>query len=432
MYEIYDAKLNYYLDTNNIYKIKKYRKKITQKSECNMDEYNNKEKIIYGGSKNDLYGSKKIIDEKDNNIYLNNDKFTDNKCYIDENDEIFFGSGGSNAIVVITKDKRVYKFFTIYYSKNETKKNINRNIKNELKKSKNEINIYKLLTKNIINKNISKHYVKMINSNICMNGRELFKDCPSYLDFLENSSKNKICEEKMYNFPIRDINDKYNVIEIEHCDYSCSSFLHDISKLSTIEMKKYLDVFLFQIIYTILSTKKIYPYFSHNDLFIRNILGKKENDNGNYYTYIFNKKKYFIPQKLFFPKINDFGLTNLNKKYHDVNLFNSSTKDIYNLIYDIYDGSNLGGKSLMSLCEQDEYKNKFIKSYFSNFFNVDIIDHYKSNSNVHMNWDWNNILDEEFSKKIEIKEPLYLMENYFYDIFCKNNENIEIFSNEIL
>ena len=30
-----------------------------------MDEYNNKEKIIYGGSKNDLYGSKKIIDEKE-------------------------------------------------------------------------------------------------------------------------------------------------------------------------------------------------------------------------------------------------------------------------------------------------------------------------------------------------------------------------------
>ena len=122
-------------------------------------------------------------------------------------------------------------------------------------------------------------------------------------------------------------------------------------------------------------------------------------------------------------------MTNLNKKYNDVKLFKSSVKDIYNLIYDIYDGSNLGGTSLMFLCEQDEFKKKFLKSYFSTFFNIDIIDNYKKNSNSHMNWDWNNILDDDFAKKIEIKKPLFLMENYFFNIFCKHNENIEIFSN---
>ena len=43
------------------------------------------------------------------------------------------------------------------------------------------------------------------------------------------------------------------MLEIEHCDYSCSFFLEDISKVSTIEMKKYLDIFLFQIICTLLN-----------------------------------------------------------------------------------------------------------------------------------------------------------------------------------
>jgi hypothetical protein len=37
-----------------------------------------------------------------------------NKCYIDDTDKVIFGNGGSSAIIVITKDKRVYKIFTLY------------------------------------------------------------------------------------------------------------------------------------------------------------------------------------------------------------------------------------------------------------------------------------------------------------------------------
>ena len=122
------------------------------------------------------------------------------------------------------------------------------------------------------------------------------------------------------------------VLEIEYCNYSCKDFLIDISKLSEIEMEKYLDIFFFQIIYTIVSIQKIYPYFTHNDLFIRNILGLREKDNGNYYTYTFNDKNYYINQKLFYPKINDFGKTNLNEKYKKVKLYKSQYKDIYNLL----------------------------------------------------------------------------------------------------
>ena len=36
------------------------------------------------------------------------------KCSIDDTDKVLFGDGGSSAIVVITKDKKVYKIFTLY------------------------------------------------------------------------------------------------------------------------------------------------------------------------------------------------------------------------------------------------------------------------------------------------------------------------------
>ena len=35
------------------------------------------------------------------------------KCSIDDTDKILFGDGGSTSIIAITKDKRVYKIFTL-------------------------------------------------------------------------------------------------------------------------------------------------------------------------------------------------------------------------------------------------------------------------------------------------------------------------------
>ena len=86
---------------------------------------------------------------------------------------------------------------------------------------------------------------------------------------------------------------------MEYCDYSCADFINDVSQMSILEMQKCLDIFFFQIIYTILSTQKIYPYFVHGDLFMRNILGLRETDNNNYYTYKFDKNTYYVPKKCF-------------------------------------------------------------------------------------------------------------------------------------
>lgn len=375
----------------------------------------------------------KYIKYKDNYLELKNIDINVNlvggakikKCSINDTDKVLFGDGGSSAIIVITKSKKVYKIFTLYNFTPDIQ--LKKQIKDQNTKVTNEIEIYKSLTKNIIDKNISHHIVKYINSNNCNNAKLLFKNCPkSYVDFMKLAAdqKTKMCDILFRGYPYRELNDSYKVIEIEYCDYSCADFIKDVGKLPEIEMEKYLDIFFFQIIHTILSIQKIFPYFTHNDLFMRNILGKREKDNNNYYIYKFNEKIYYVPQKIFYPKINDFGMTNLNNEYKDIKLYKSEYKDLYNIIYDVYDGGNLGSVSLSELCKDDPDKLKFLKSYFSNYFNVDVIDEYKMKSKKEMDWNWNNILDNEFLKSIEIKKPLELLNGYFYNIFGKINKNI--------
>ena len=117
-------------------------------------------------------------------------------------------------------------------------------------------------------------------------------------------------------------------------------------------------------------------------------------------------------------------MTNLNNEFKNFKLYKSEYKDIYNIIFDVYNGGNLGSTSLSELCKDDPDKIKFIRRYFSNYFNVDVIDEYKKNSEQEMNWNWSNILDDEFVKSIEMTKPSDLLNKYFYDIFNKINEQI--------
>ena len=153
------------------------------------------------------------------------------KCTINNTDKVLFGDGGSSAIVVITKDKRVYKIFTLY---NFTpaieldKKIKDKKIKDNNIEVENEIKIYELLTKNIINKDISNHIVKYIDSNNCKNAKSIFSKCPkSYVEFmrLAEDQKTKMCQQYFRNHPNKKVNDEYKVVEIEHCDYSCADFI---------------------------------------------------------------------------------------------------------------------------------------------------------------------------------------------------------------
>ncbi len=117
------------------------------------------------------------------------------KCSIDNTDKVLFGNGGSSAIIVITKDKRVYKIFTLYNFTPDIE--LDKQIKDNNIRVENEIKIYELLTKNIINKNISNHIVKYIDSNNCNNSKSLFKKCPkSYVEFMKlaGDQKTKMCQ----------------------------------------------------------------------------------------------------------------------------------------------------------------------------------------------------------------------------------------------
>ena len=379
-----------------------------------------KYKIKYLALQNTLTNSENKIKYLDLKNMIGGKK-QQKKCSIDDTDKILIGDGGSSAIIVITNNKKVYKIFTLYNFILDIE--LDKQIKDLNNKVDNEIKIYELLTKNII----SNHIVKYINSYNCTNAKSLFKKCPkSYVEFMKlaEDKKTKMCIEFFRRYPSRKINNKYKVIEIEHCDYSCADFMRDVSKLPEIDMEKYLDIFFFQIIHTILTIQQEFPYFTHNDLFMRNILGTREKDNGNYYTYKFNNKLYHVPQKKFFPKINDFGISNLNNEYKDVKLYKSEYKDIYNIMFDVYNGGNLGSTSLTELCKDNPDKLKFLKLYFSNFFNVDVIDMYKTDSKKQIDRDWDNILDDEYLKSIEMKKPSELLDKYFYDIFSKINEKV--------
>ncbi len=360
-------------------------------------------------------------------------------CKINKTDKIIKGDGGSTAFIIITLDHRVFKIFPLYFKEQMrgSDKDHNKFINQEHKKFKTEILINDKLTKHIVERGISDHYVKMISNHKCANANELFKDCPPYIDWIKMNQEEKmnfrICEKFMEGTPYKRIDKDYQVIEIEYCDYSCKEFIRDCVLMSFDQLEIRLDIFFFQILYTLLSTQKIYPCFMHNDLFMRNILGSREKDTGRSYTYNYTDNQtnytYMIPQKMFFPKINDFGMTNLDNKIKNTqkNMCHSVYKDFYNILYDVYDGGNLGANSLMNLCKDDDKKAQ-IRRYFSTFFNVDNIYELKKKSEENMSWDWDNIIDDKFRNYVGFIEPLKLMTTYFYDIFAPQEKNIDTFN----
>jgi len=209
------------------------------------------------------------------------------KCEIDTTDKIVKGEGGSTAFIIITKDHRVFKTFPLFFRENMkgTNRDHKISVKKEHTKFQTEIRIYEKLTKHLVNTGISGHYVKMISNHICGNAKDLFKNCPKYIEWLKMTVDEKknhpTCDTLMRGAPYKRFDKEFEVIEIEYCNYSCKEFIKDCSLMSFDQLEIRLDIFFFQILYTLLSTQKVYPCFMHNDLFMRNILGTKEKDTGS-------------------------------------------------------------------------------------------------------------------------------------------------------
>ena len=347
------------------------------------------------------------------------------KCTIDENDKVFYGSGGSRAIIVI-KDKKAYKLFPIYIRTNDTSNKSIEHIKIQNDEINREINISLELTKNVN----TQHVVKYIQSDKCFNANDLFVKCPDYITYLNSTNNDKSCDMLYYNHPYNKIANEFMSYEMEYCNFSLKDYLEELCYLDMYQVTKCLDILFFQIIYTLKKINAIYPQFCHNDLYIRNILGNHDYNNNSHYKYQLLDKTFYVPIKFFNPKINDFGDANLNETYQNVKLFDEGiSKDMFNIMYDIYNGACLGGKSLTKLFNDNnlQYKIPMLKKYFNNFFNTNKIDTMIEKNKSSMHWNWNNILDPKFREYIEWSNEIdAIIHYYFYPKFNKISEIIDL------
>lgn len=362
------------------------------------------------------------------------------KCSLDKSDKVFYGSGGSSAIIVITKNKKVYKLIPITYYLDTDSEEQKETLERNKKRARNEIGIITTLTNKIVDTNISPHFVRIIGGSVCTNPQNLFKDCGNYMAFLKSKKKSQKCINYYGSFPISKLYDKYSSFELEYCPIDCGTFLSEmIDKNTFTEIKNKLDKLFFQICFTLCVTKKVFPKFIHYDLFMRNVLGNVIKNSNMFYEYTYNNQIYHVPVVGFFPKINDFGLANLNEQYHDRGLNATESPDFFNFVYDVYDGSGLGSTSLVTLIYmriRDKKQRKkyfdFIKKYFSAYFDTSALDKLILYGKQQIDWNWNITSSNEFRKAIKLKNPEELLNGYFKDIFkpYEQNKILERFGNK--
>lgn len=343
-------------------------------------------------------------------------------CKIPNKSKLVFGSGGSKTIIAITPEKQVYKYFPILLYLFD-----GQNMVQELKnKFKYELYLLKKLTK--YTKNKTPHIVNLYNIYYCNEiPKTFFKHCDKYIDYLlSKKPPSKECNYLYNGYPIT-LNKGMYIGELEFCSSGLNDEIKKIIKKPIHIIEEFLDRIIFQIVFTLEIIKKKYPYFIHGDLFIRNILCQTNNQSNKYYRYYLNNTNYDIPVTGVIVKLNDFGQAFLDKetlrKYNqNLQLRYSPYQDIFNILYDLYNGGNLGGSSLMSLTK-NETKIKFIKKYFSNFMNVKIIDKIiKNNKKEHLDGDWSNAFDTNFIKLIDLSNSSQILE-YMKNIYKYNEEH---------
>lgn len=372
-------------------------------------------------------------------------------CKLPKGSRLLFGSGGSLTIIAITPKKEVFKYFPLIITPDTSKKQV-MEIKNFFKR---EIHILESLTHDIIDENKSPHVVRINKSHYCKDvPTSFFKDCEKYSKFLmQKKPSSKQCNY-LYRHHPNILGTGMYICELEYCPSSLSDAISVMIKKPITRIKPFLDVVLFQITFTLEMIKQSYPYFTHNDLFIRNILLSEEHyKKGKYIRYTFGSNKpspprsctasthvssgslssycktkaFDVPADNVFIKINDFGLTQLDKKTNTEytpaqTLVHNPRRDYFNILWDLYNGGNLGSNSLLSLTKNED-KQKFLKKYFSQFMNVKALDKIvKNDKKQYIDWDWNNTMDPQFATLIKLSSPKQMFE-YFSEIFPMNPEH---------
>lgn len=321
-----------------------------------------------------------------------------------------FGSGGSTTIIGISKNKQyAYKFFPLIVYPGENIKAVINNIKQECW-------VWNILTRQIVNKNVSPHIVPLEGvSHYSINS--FFNKCPSLLEYITSKKNaNKPCSYLYRNIPSH-IQKGLYVAKSKFIPYSLASEIERISFLPENEMIAELDRILFQVIFTINIIQLKFPNFIHNDLFVRNILcstisGHDEND---VYEYRIKNHVFHVPVNGIFVFITDFGRTQLDEKTlrkygnkFEV-LRENKNQDLFNFLYDLYDGQGLGSESIKYLIWKEENKRQVVRGTPSSFF-----------SKIVKKFSFNNR-----EKKIKDSEKEFQNKNKIIDQYFNNFFNVK-------
>lgn len=334
------------------------------------------------------------------------------------------GSGGSQSVILIGKVNDIN--IVLKCTPLQKKRNYMKEIPNgDLV----EIDIYKYLTKNYLDTEITPHIVGIYQHKKCDNIKKFFKKkCPTIYEKLTNKKSanywNRICD---FNDKINRFQNKLHLLLLEYCPLKIDNEFEKLikkyksKKITIKELEDFIYRVIFQIIYTLGHLQQNEKQFYHGDLFLRNILGVNECQKGNndYIEYIFNNKQFYLPANGFYSKMSDFASVIYpkfipNDMLNNTFFFDNKT-DVFAFLRDLYDGQNLGATSLMELMRRNKMKKKdinIVKNIFKKFIDVKTIDNMNSINKRQLDRLW-HIKKYPFLRKL-VKEPKqYLLSNVF-------------------
>jgi hypothetical protein len=352
-----------------------------------------------------------------------------NWCRLPKDAKLYFGSGGSDGIIAVLKD-RAYKYFPVFSRLSDNKDDI----ADHIKENKYEIEVIKELTKTIVKPKISPHIIEYYDVHKCNESPDnIFKDCPSYAEMLKSKKKSLPKCDLTYKkgYP-RTLQKPMYILEMEKADGSLSSEIEKISKKRWDDIKDFLNCLFFQVFYTLESIKLVHSNYTHNDLFIRNIMIKNTKySDDEYIRYHYKKMIFDVPANCVYIKLNDFGMNEISQEHARENgmvftFVKNKYRDYFSIIYDIYNGGNLGGNSLYNLIKNKD-KLKLVDKYFNQFMDVKMIKKIiKNNKKRQLDWDWEKTFDQEVVELFGLKNINDYLE-HFKDIYPydKNHKIVE-------
>jgi hypothetical protein len=296
---------------------------------------------------------------------------------------------------------------------------------------------------------------------------------------LSTNKENLYCNykkinDKFYNEWNEEIENIFDLTYLELCPTNITKeFSNLLKQKNNLELiQPFINRVVFQFMFTLCAIYEKYPTFIHNDCFLRNILAINYSNysNNDYIEYVITQNinnkiietKYYLPANGICIKLNDFGFSFAMPKLGDKLLFkktenrdliidkynrergfttsNKKGKDVWNFLYDLYDGQNFGANSLTEEIRNLKDINKkkktellnIVKTEIHKYLDTNIIDKINKNNKDLLSGLWNiNNIEELIASYKKPKE--YFNNNTFinYTLKPKNSNITNTFSIKI-